>query len=55
MLKNFELAITRKVTASVIADVADSSDHKEKSNTGSDGGTSGCGSKSLAPPTCYKK
>ena len=43
--------ITRKVTASVIADFADSSDHREKSDTASDGGTNGCGFQSLAPPT----
>ena len=43
--------ITRKVTASFIADFADSSDHKEKSDTTSDGGTNRCGSQSLAPPT----
>ena len=43
--------ITRQVAASVIADCADSSDHKEKSDGASDGGTSGCGSQSLAPPT----
>ena len=51
MLKNFELAITRKVTASFIADFADASDHKENSDTASNGGTNGCGSQSLAPPT----
>ena len=43
--------ITRRVATSVIADFADSSDHKEKSDAGSDGGISGCGSQSLAPPT----
>ena len=39
------------VAASVIADFADSSDYREKSNAASGGGTSGCGSQSLAPPT----
>ena len=43
--------ITRQVATSVIADFADSSDYREKSNAASDGGTSGCGSQSLAPPT----
>ena len=43
--------ITRQVAASVIADFADSSNHKGKSDTASGGGTSGCGSQSLAPPT----
>jgi hypothetical protein len=43
--------ITRQVAASVIADCADSSDHKKKSDAASDRGTSGCGSQSLAPPT----
>jgi hypothetical protein len=43
--------ITRQVAVSVIADFADCSDHKKKSDAASDGGTSGCGSQSLAPPT----
>ena len=45
--------ITSQVAASAIVDCADSSDHKEKSDgaSASDGGTSGCGSQSLAPPT----
>ena len=43
--------ITQQVATSVIADFADSSDYREKSNAASDGGTSGCGSQSLAPPT----
>ena len=43
--------ISRQVAASVVADSADSNDYREKSNAASDGGTSGCGSQSLAPPT----
>ena len=39
--------ITHQVAASAIAD---SSDHKEKSDGASDGGTSGCDSQSLTPP-----
>lgn len=43
--------ITRQVAASTIADYADSSEHKEKSDGATDAGTSGRGSQSLAPPT----
>ena len=44
--------ITRQVAASATADCADSSDCKEKSEAAAtDGGGSGCGSQSLAPPT----
>ena len=43
--------ITWIVAASVIADFADSSDRKEKNDAAGDGGTSGCGSQSLVPPT----
>ena len=42
--------ITHQVAVSAIADCADSSDHKDKSDGTSDGGTSRCGSQSLVPP-----
>ena len=49
MLKNLKLSLDKSLR--LIADFADSSDHKEKSNAAGDEGTSGCGSQSLAPPT----